>query len=372
MDGKRKSRKGFKGSIALILAVVFAMVQLVPMVVVAGDTETLQGTYSVNAQPVITSVDLELGDLIPGEGHTLTVDITDNDGLDDLDKIEFIIWQEDGPLSNEGDPNEGEDEFDDLKVADDSQNPVTHAAFTWINNGDGTQDVDLGTTLSGLQLGGEDYHYWNVAIDSELNFDDTNDDLVLTLTVGAIARQGTGNWHIGVKAVDSTELEGYGSETGLNVTDYLEINIDTSNVTWGALMSKQNFEDYNGANPGATSVGSIEFITNVDFTQRVGAALAWVNDDDSGNNMERVAVDAEPGPDQLAIKAGTAVVHNDATPISANVANDDEIDDTLVANTDFLFQEQAENYLFIRLGEVDPNRQGASFSGEIIYNIVDR
>lgn len=359
--------KGVVKRAALTLAMLFLFVQVMSMVTIAQGVELL-GTFTLSAEPVINYVSISGGaiSITPGQEIDITVNVTHNNNLENLEEMEIRLWydEDDNVSVTQGD-------FDDLGTA---YSPVTYTAINW----SGIEDWD-NTNISaefGVQIGGDTDDYWkqvgNVAAPSK---EEEVGDFVFRVRVGKIAKAtdvGSRRWHIGAWVRDVNGNEAFGHlEDGVDVNFYAGITDNGSNIDWGTIEPGITY----GGIGATASTSAIDFLANDTYAHRVKASSTW---EVSGTaiKMQRNSnpIDADQFQLRAASTTGAIASFSDAGTININPNEtvSASLRDDISANINYDPVTAVNNYLYIQVSDHqdnNPDAMGRQFTGTITYMI---
>jgi hypothetical protein len=243
--------------LSIMVVAVVSIVTMLPSVVLAAD-DTVTGQF-VTAQniPTVTvklynaAGSAEVTSMTPATAYTVRVNVTDADGLADLNTITLKLWYD----ADGGAPTESEFNTAVAHV----QNGLI---ITWTQGG---TFVLTGPTSTTWALGSS-------SAPSSLP-----GDFDFKFTVGKVATETTGsaNWQIEAEVLDDTPNAtfAYDADTGTNDMNwYGEIAVTGATASWGTLAAGQDFAE---GDPDEENVGNITYITNGVYNKKVSTASTW-------------------------------------------------------------------------------------------------
>lgn len=254
--------KGLRKSLAVMVTAVM-LLALVPAVALAVEEDTVGGTFSINAPPSITSVNLwntsgpaEVTAMTPQVEFDVRVKVTDADGLTDLDTIVVKIYYDN---SVEGTT---EAEFDAVAAGD----AQTAIIITWTQGGtfvlteETDSSWDLGTGVVGTA-------------DSATAFQ-------FKFTVGKVATESFGgaadDWQIAAKVTDDAAQTDWAADAeGSTMAWYGEIDVPTATVDWGTINPGMTFAE---GDPSEEALGvTVNYISNGAYDEKVKSDAVWTS-----------------------------------------------------------------------------------------------
>jgi hypothetical protein len=254
--------------VAMLIAMIPISMAVFPSGLLAADNSTVTCNFTTNnGGPVVNSVALSgSGTMNPGTAYDITVNITDNGTVDDIDS--------DGTYADPGEP-----------VA----NNNTCAVLKWTKGGGFA--LDAGHSGSTWALSG-------TAPTMTLS----TASWIFHVTISHVAEQSNtdaSEWHIHADANDGTNatVDNYNANDANEVTWYGEISAVTSTVEWASAM---NLGSDNVQSPQFTAT----FVSNGAFNQQVMGSGTW-----TGPATLTLDVTGAPGDAQLSLIAdddGTA------------------------------------------------------------------
>lgn len=318
-----KARKLLGVMMALVLTLA-----LMPTAVFAADTDTVSGTFSLNSNPTLDYIKLyntatppsEVTSMIPQVQYDVVVKVSDADGLTDLKGITVGVWYD----ADAGDPIAAE--FENALLNLDAQTSIGIAweqATGEFTLGEETgSSWDLGSCTAPADLSGE-FHF--------------------RFTVGKVATEtiDPARWQIAASVTDDTDADDLTDNAGwisggVTMDWYGEIDIAATTVDWGTVNPGMDFGE---GDPSEKSVGSIKYISNGAYDEKVKSSATW-----SGSPSGTATLDADDGSctnaNEFALKADDDDTLNTSVLVDTNgVTLDDtgtiteEAGDTVSTNT---------------------------------------
>ena len=323
-----------KRDILALIAVVAILLAMIPtMVLAAGDTGDVTGTFQLgNSDPVVNSVGLfstggaSQDTITPQQEQVIKVDVTDNDTLNNLTTITVTVWYDSTGSATRP------------TVVD----PKTCAIFTWTKSG-GTYTMPSNGT-------------WAILTGLTPTLSATNGVFEFHFKAGKVATEETvgttSQWRIYAEASDGT-ASASNSQAGRKMAWYGEVDTSAA-VNWGTVTANSDF-------PANKQTGiSVTYRANGNYTEQVAASSPW-----SGGATLNAG--GTPGGNAFSLKAwnsdtyGSAVlVNNSPTYTALDITGTQTNEGGNPVNN---------NTLWLKVGT--PFNTGIQ-SGTIYYQIVNR
>ncbi len=325
--------------LSIVVVSVLTMVMLTPSGVLAA-TDTVSGQFLTSQNAPIVTVTLynsdgssEVTDMTPGTAYDVKVNVTDADGLANLNTVTLKVWYD----ADGGTPTSGE--FDAITAG----NATTAIIYTW---------TESSGSFAFTEESGSSWAEGSSSAPSSLP-----GDFEFKFTVGKIATETTGsaNWQIAAKVLDDdpNTTFAYDADTGTNdMNFYSEIVVASGSVDWGTVASGMDFIE---GDPSEENVGSITYIANGTYNKKVSTTANWsttaiLDEAGSCSNPNEFALKAD---DTGTLSSAVLVTTAGATIGSGTITGES-------GSTD------ATNGLWLKLASAFA---GGSFSGTITYTI---
>jgi hypothetical protein len=267
----------------ILWLIAVAVALLAALIPAASQATDVGGKFKVNGKPKVTAVVLTPTTITPGTEYTVTVTVSNPEGVAELTSLVLKLWYD----ANGGNPSEGE-----FTAA--SADTQLCAIVTWTEGG----TFVLTPTGGGVT--------WAIGTCEEPAT--LPDDFVFYITPGkvATATDVADKWQVAAKVTDDAGKTGFAYDaqgTAMNFYGAASLPETPTVVDFGTVTSGTGFGD----DVNEFAVDTVTYIANGDYNEKISTGATW---DDGTNDTTLDPLGVCDSADEFALSADDVAAYD--------------------------------------------------------------